>query len=433
MTQRKEIARYGKRGALIRVFRETVRGKKYTRVQWRPAPKARLKTQSWEGHTNQAKLAAEAFAEGLAETLGKPAAVAVEVPAALTLDELFEKYAAAEFDHMAEMTRRNYRERWRKFVVFAGPSTLADSITLEKLDEFKMAMTKHGHTANQVSQHFKAIRRVFRWGSVERGIIAPSRVPSYRYKAGKGAKKIKMKEFRAEERAKVIAQFDPRDTRGWRPYVYTTLLSFFANRQTATRHLEWGDVDLPNGRIRWREDTAKTGVERWQPMAQRAIEALWVAYGWRLAGGYAGRFILFGVQQRRRTGDASERPWDYSAYMRALDKACKAADVPRAKYQGAHAFRRGVAGDLSDKFGSKKAADYIGDKSVRLVEDRYILTREEHLRDAAAALDELTPEHAPAPERAAKVDRVTQPKRNQRLKKERPGAMAEALTPDTEG
>lgn len=440
---REEIFRYGKRGARIRGFRETVRGKKWTRVQWRPAPGAHLKTESFEGWTREARKAAEAFAEGLQLTLGKPAAAAEPALVQLTLDELWERFTLAEFDHLRPATRRNYGEHWRRFVIFAGPTKLADRVSLELLDEFKVAMTRRKHSSNQIGETFKTIRRVFRWGSVERSLIAPSKVPSYRYRPGKDAKKIKMREFRADERGKVLAQFDPRSSRGWRPYVFTSILAMSANRQNATRHLTWDDVDFEHERLRWRPELAKTGEERWQPIPRAAIEALWIAYGWRLASGYEGPFVFFrpelGVRRldsgktgrwyidARRVAAAREsidKPWGYTSYAKLLAKACTDAGVQREKFQGAHAFRRGVAGDLADKYGSKVAADYLGDKSVKLVEDRYILTREDQLREKGAVLEAMTPV-IPTPK--------VQSKRNQRQEQERPGVEAEALTPEGEG
>lgn len=155
-----------------------------------------------------------------------------------------------------------------------------------------------------------------------------------------------------------------------------------------------------------------TRAFRWRNVTPGMIEALWVAYGWRTAAGYDGSWVFFGGKKRTR-GDASREawelaatpeklkiqkrstgaiattdvPWTYSAYLEQLDKACKRAGVVRARYQGAHAFRRGISGDIADRTGStKKAAEWIGDTDVRVVEKHYVLSRDDSLRAIADSI-----------------------------------------------
>ena len=64
--------------------------------------------------------------------------------------------------------------------------------------------------------------------------------------------------------------------------------------------------------------------------------------------------------------------------------ALQAAKVPHVLYRGAHGFRRGVAGNVHSATGSsKKAADWIGDKSTRVVEKHYLKTRQDDLSATA--------------------------------------------------
>jgi integrase len=173
------------------------------------------------------------------------------------------------------------------------------------------------------------------------------------------------------------------------------------------------DLDLERGRIHWRAETDKTSRERWQPMPEPVREAIYVALGWRQRDRYGGPFLLYGVQRRtrghalrgdghhgpQRTGLAgitvTPQPWSYQAYVAQLHAAEVRAGIDPVKYKAAHAFRRGVAGDVHAMTGSEKqAADWIGDKSVKVVREAYLLEREAQLRDIAdrlpAAADGVT-------------------------------------------
>jgi integrase len=191
-----------------------------------------------------------------------------------------------------------------------------------------------------------------------------------------------MAEFTGDERARVVAQLDPRDSRQWRAWVLITLFAYCGPRQRAARYLQWTDVDLERGVIRWAPETDKMATERFQPMPTPVLEAFWVAYGWRVAQGYTGRFVFYAAARSVRDDD---RPWTYQAFSAALHKAEERAGMTKTKYRGAHGFRRGIAGDIHAATGSSKsAADWIGDRSVKVVERHYLLERDEELRKTAA-------------------------------------------------
>ncbi len=108
-----------------------------------------------------------------------------------------------------------------------------------------------------------------------------------------------------------------------------------------------------------------------------------VAYGWRLAGRYEGRWVFFSARRKVRDAD---RPYTFQAYTAALHVAERRAGVAVLKYRAAHAFRRGIARDVYDMTNSEhKAAEWIGDKSVRVVKEHYLLERVES-QEALAAL-----------------------------------------------
>lgn len=353
---------------------------------------------------------AKAYAEGVHERLQmrRP----LEMPP-ITLRALYEAHVTAKASEWSYNTLRLSNWRWGKLELFARPLMPAQSITRETLDKLKVALLEN-QSPNQVRLAIKAITSVFRWG-VDRDLIPPTKVTNYRAGFSKAVLRTgpKMAEFSETERTSILSQLDPRDARQWRAWVLTVLLGYCGPRVTATRELTIDDIrlDLPKmvkgeivfgGAIHWREETDKMSHDRWQPMPTPVAEALWIAVGWRQATGYEGSYVFFRpakgmrdlanggyvtARTRKRAHAAEDKPYAYSSYLDQLSKACKRANVKRALYQGAHAFRRGAAGHVHAKTGSEKmAADWIGDKSIKVVRDHYLLTREEELRKTASLM-----------------------------------------------
>src|SRR5690348_6506829 len=298
-------------------------------------------------------------------------------------------------------------ERWGKFELFArAGAEPAELITRESLDAFKRQLMSLGHSVNQVRQILQTVTSVFRW-AVDRDLVPPTKVVNYRPEFGRDALRqvAKMTEYRSDEREQLIAALDPRNPAQWRAWVLMTLFAYMGPRQRAARHLEWRDVDLVNGRITWRAELDKMGDEKTRPMPDAVLEAMWVAYGWRCFDEYSGPFVFYGVQRRTRGQplrrdphrakrkesldniDVEEKPYTYAAFWQQLQGAEARAGITHVKYRAAHGHRRGVAGDVHRMTGSSKdAADYIGDKSVRVVETHYLLEREEALRELAGKI-----------------------------------------------
>jgi integrase len=366
----------------VRGYKLVVKGRPLVRVQW--TEHGQLRTESFDD-TRKGIAEAKAFAEGVHERLQlrKPA----DIPP-VTVHALWQAYVTAKVDSWRATTLRNKSERWGKFELYVPPRTHAHLVTQEILDGFKRTLittpTKRGkpRSVNQVRQMIETVTAVLRWG-VDRDLIPPTKAATYQPEFSRDAKRqvVEMAEFSSDERAKVLAQLDPRDSRQWRAYVLTVLFAYCGPRQSAARHLEWRDVDLEREAITWRPELDKMAHERVQPMPRPVLEAMWVAYGWRCTQGYDGPFVFYGVQQRRKLAG---KPWTYQAYAKALHDAEARAGIDAVKYRAAHGFRRGIAGDVHAATGSSKtAAEWIGDKSVKIVERHYILSRDEELRKTA--------------------------------------------------
>jgi hypothetical protein len=195
-----------------------------------------------------------------------------------------------------------------------------------------------------------------------------------------------MAEYSPTEREQILAQLDPRDSRQWRAWALTVLFRYCGPRQNAARHLTLDDIDLEASAIAWRPELDKTGEARVQPMPASVREAFLIALGWAQHDGYTGPWVFYSPTRRIRTDDAA--PYTYQAYNQALRTAEDRAGVVHKKYRAAHGYRRGVATDIHAMTGSTRAAaDWIGDKSVKIVDKHYVQTRDEEMRKYAQLVE----------------------------------------------
>ena len=407
---RKELETFGRKRKrdYVRVLRETVDGRPMIRVQWR---EPKLRTESFEDTRNGLR-EAKAFAEGTHERLKAPVSTRIDFPA-ITYRQLWEAYWTAKLDSWREATQKNKRARWAKFELFVGKDEDARRLTRERLDEFKRAMMANGHSTYQVAQHIQVVTALYRWAVDDRDLLPPTKVTTYVPEFSRDAKRqvATMEEYQAADREKILAQLDPRSPVQWRAWALATLFAYCAPRQNAARHLEWRDIDFTAGVIHWRAELDKMGTERWQPMPPQVIDAFRVAYGWRCFDEYTGPFVFYGVQRRTRgqplrrrdTHHAKtrttlegvtvgEKPYTYAAFHAQHAAAESRAGIAHKKYRSSHGHRRGVATDIHAATGSTRAAaDWIGDKSTRVVDRHYVKTRTEELRRyAGVVVDAMT-------------------------------------------
>jgi integrase len=379
----------------VRVIRLTLKGEETLRVQWKEGDRRR--NQSF-ADTRKGLVEAKAFAEALSDRL---AAKQVQIEyLGLTVRQLFERYINALVDDWRPRTLELKKERWQKFELFIGKNTPAHYVTRERLDDFKRAMLENKHSPNQVAHTISNAKAVFRFG-VDRDLIPPTKLLSYRTTFGKDVKRvIEMGEYSAPERQAIIACLDPRDSRQWRAWALATVFAHLASRQRATRHLEWRDIDFEEG-VTWRRELDKMGNERVQPITDEVKDAFLVALGWRQRDGYTGPFVFYAVKKSKW----DEEPYTYQGYSYAHREAEKRAGIRHVKYRGAHGFRRGVSGDVFDATGSEhKAAEWIGDKSVKIVRKHYLLKRKDRQKDLASLVAKKMQPNATGNENVLEVE-----------------------------
>jgi hypothetical protein len=401
MAKRKRIATYGRRGQLVRVNDEVHDGRRLVRVQWNETKGAPLQTESWP-YSKANVESAKGFAQGTAQRLAAGAGAPI---AERTIRELADLHIAAFVESWAPATLRNFRHRWARFEAFVGRTTSAKLITEETLDEFRTKMREAAIAVTQRGETVKAVKQVFRWAK-RRKLIAENPIADYVIKLAKGERAAEVPEWSPDDVGRLggqlLAERASRSSRHWRLEVAFFLVANQGPRSNAFLHLAWDDVNLSGETVRhpsiagvvlpprsvwWNPKYDKTAEERVQPLTRGAVRALRIASVWRARSAYDGPWIL---APARASSRAKGEPWGYSAANRALGELagrCTPA-VEWVKGRAFHGFRKYSAGEIHRLTGSERAAaDWIGDKDVRVVRKHYLKKRAEEQRGVAQRID----------------------------------------------
>jgi hypothetical protein len=153
------------------------------------------------------------------------------------------------------------------------------------------------------------------------------------------------------------------------------------------RHPSAKGVVLPPRSVWWNPAFDKTASERVQPLTRGAVRALRIARVWRARIGTTGR----GCSRRRarlaREGRAVGLPGGEPRAARAR-RSLRRRSSPWVKGRAFHGFRKFSAGEIHRLTGSERAAaDWIGDKDVKVVRKHYLKKRAEEQRGVAQQVD----------------------------------------------
>lgn len=374
---RKEIARYGRRGDLVRVVEDRHRGSPVYRVLFRKAdgkPTAVLYPRNRAG-----KAEAIAFAEGFREQ--RDAVLPTPPPPPISTADLFEHYMAAEDRTLRPATVRNYIERWHFWQTFVGAETPAEALGWESMNGLRAELEARPLAVNTIQKVFSIVRQVYRWGQLTQQ-LRQNHVGLYQYRVAKEKRPVSPDEFSGEEFSGLMESMPLDHGQFWRGHVALGLCGFQGARQWAVLHLTWEDIDYEARTVRWRPEWDKNGEERTQPLRRPALALLAIAWHWRQERGYEGPWILFPGNARSR-----QAVYTRGALSWALRSAERRAGIVHRKGRGAHGLRRMLAGDVHALTGSvKDALDAIGDRDLKMA-DKYLKARPKRMAAAFDALD----------------------------------------------
>jgi integrase len=404
---RKRLATFGERGNLVRLILETRKdGVKRYLVQW--GPKGARQQESWPA-TKEGKVEAEAFVKAFVEeSTTKP-----DIREPLTNRELWDAYTTAEFEHLRANTRRLYHDAWRTWEQFATPTAIAEATSIETIHAFRKALDGRKLATATVQDVIRNVRIVFNWGE-RMELVSRNRWHLFVYKVAKEKRTKQRAEYRSEEFLKLWASLNPELRGQWRAWVAVGLLGIYGNRPTEILNLRWSwiaddVVSIPPSVVK----TGEEGTLRLFPLTRGILD---VARGWRTVEGYTGDYVLFpGQTVHQRTAERanpSARPhYSIQSLTDHIHAAERRAGIEVIRYRAAHAFRRGLVGDLAEETGDiMLALQAIRDRDIKMAQ-RYRARREDKVdaavRKRAERLVPPDPESNPPnqhpPEGATKV------------------------------
>lgn len=382
MSARTAIATMGRYGATVNVFAVQLNGEAVARVEWREL--GQRKTRTFRGPKRDREAMAKAFAEGTAERLRGGEVVA---PKRYSVGELWGLYLTAQSVDWRPKTLLLAKARWRVFTEHVDPRTFADLVQPETLDTWRQALlttntakTGKPMARNQVAHHIQTVKAVWAWAK-HRKLLRDNPLHEYAVRKGRDYAPLEVPEYTPAEWGRILATFNYRDARQWRPWAAIALDGLLAPRSNALLKLEWDDVDLDRRVIRWRGELDKVGRTREQPLPRDAVKVLRICRLWARKQDYTGAYVFYGVQERTRQGH-----WTYSALNGQLHKAADAAKVGRVKYRAMHGLRRMAGGNVLAATGDiTKVGDWLGDTDVRVLRKSYLRHRTDHLAAVVAA------------------------------------------------
>jgi integrase len=389
---RPTLAKFGKHGRRVRVLRNAATSRIH--VQWWEGVKCRVKVfpDSAAGCKRAKRFARETSRR---RAIDAPVtAHPVRPRHRPTIDEVWEAYQEATFGEDSEhqlpgycplrdATVRNYCDHMRLWLRFVGRSTIADTLTHEDADRFRLRMAKHGYAVHSARRVIGTVRAVLRWAH-GRQMIEHDRLETYKVRMAKDAQALEPGEYTTDQIDAILRQWDPCEPRDWRPWAVFILATHAGQRSRAILHLKWSDIDFTAGTITWPGEFQKQGKKLERPLTWPVYSALLTARWWRTHESYAGDWVFYA---RRADSLAQHRPTPYPTIHYALLKAEQRAGVAHEPYRALHGGRRHVVSEVIELTGDRMLGlEYAGDFDTKALRsyDRRVSAR---IAKAAAVLD----------------------------------------------
>jgi integrase len=392
VSPRKTIASYGPYGRRVRVFLE---GERVVAL-WYVDGKDRQ--ESWP-HTRDGITAAKAWAKGFANR--RDGVTSAHRP---TTRELWDRYWAAEANHLRPRSQLRYRERWSWWERFVGRESIAEDVSIETAALFRRELERLGNATYQIRMILQVVRIAYNWGQRARA-IRENPLTAYRFKVARDQPaQHEPAEYRREDFDRMVGALRAQWGTEWRASTALLVIGNQGTRQNAALHLQWADVDFLHGTLTWQGAYDKLGRTWHQPMRLETYAALLTARWWRARLGYAGPWV-FPPARIRNPG-----PYTAQSLWHQQQRAERLAGVTHLELRAAHGLRRMVVNDILAATGGdlEAAAQFIGDRDLRVVRGGYRRTRDDAMAGLADRLDATAaapPPEEPSPH-GARVSRV---------------------------
>lgn len=394
---RKRLATFGDRGRLVRMYVEDRRGLRRYVILW--GSKGARRQESFPA-TREGKLEAEAFFKAFTDEEAKRRRVVREP---LTMRQLWDRYREAEFEHLRPNTQRLYADAWRTWEQHATTDAIAEETSIETIHAFRKALDGRGLSTATVQDCIRNVRVVFNWGE-RTELLLRNRWHLFTLKIAKEKRTQQRPEYRADEFVRLWKALDPDKASQWRPWVAVGLLGIYGNRPNEILKLQWSWIEGDHVRID--PSVVKTGEAGALTLFPLTRSILAVARRWREREGYSGPYVLFpgqSVDQRRAARANPSKLFHYSiqsltaAIHRAEARAVPAVET--IKWRAAHAFRRGLVGDLADVTGDiQLALQAIGDRDLSMAAHYRVKRRDKVDAAIRTRAGQLVPDTPKAPD-----------------------------------
>jgi len=328
--------------------------------------------QTWE----EAKKEADQLAADIAAGRLAPGEV-------LTLKKLFDMYGCNVSPTKGRSKQEHDRRAARVFQLTWGEDFPVERLGRREWDEF-IRSRRDGRLPGfravrdrQIEYDLKALRAALRWATEtrgDRGEYLLDRDPTAGLKMPKEASPRRV----AISQEECNRLFAVADQVGWRFRVAFTLAFYTGCRIGSIRQLRWSDLDLPNGRLRWRKETDKSGFERDCALRGDAVGVLKALQRERMVIGDGWVFPS--------PTDPSQ-PASRNLFRDYWKRAVKLAGLPKVERRGWHSLRRRFA-TASKGQPDRDTMHLMGLKGTAML-NTYRQTEEEAQRKVVEAVGSL--------------------------------------------
>ncbi|MXW09155.1 MAG: tyrosine-type recombinase/integrase [Gammaproteobacteria bacterium] len=323
----------------VRVFPDPKTG--IFQIEWRKNGRRltrSLKHRDW----SRAKRQADEFAAGFA----KPEPNGKKEAEPLTLERLFDIYGEEVTPTKGENKRRHDRAAMRMFLGFFGRDRNPGTLSRRDWDRFirarragQVGLSGAPVSNRTIAYDLKLLVAVFNWASKSRDeqgrlLLEASPLRGLKTPTEKNPTRVILSEDEYQALLRVSRDVD------WRFRIALVLAHETGHRIGAIRHLQWSDIDLEAGTVRWRAEHEKTGYEHTTPVTAEAVAVLAEARKKTLGSGDAP--VLPAPRNRSKCVSAERvRIWWH--------KGQRLAGLEPKRGRGWHSLRRKFASDLMNQ------------------------------------------------------------------------------------